>query len=232
MTLGEKIQELRRRNAMSQDVLAEKLEVSRQAVSKWERDEAVPETDKIVRLAQVFSVSTDYLLMEEQQHPPQYRYQAPPRQTSFSGERLERFIRRHGYKGGYVLIAAGALLCVIALLFMIFMPRLGTGFFDSAGNFGNSWNSGIYMEGDVPQDVLDAIYDQAGSGMNMGSGGLFGDFEDEFQQQAGQMQSAWQSSVRTMAAMFAAPVMLFGIGLIVLGIIIIVEGKEIARKTA
>ena len=44
MTLGEKIQELRRKNAMSQDVLAEKLEVSRQAVSKWERDEAMPET--------------------------------------------------------------------------------------------------------------------------------------------------------------------------------------------
>ena len=59
MTLGEKIQELRRKNAISQDVLAERLDVSRQAVSKWERDEAMPETDKIVKLAQVFGVSTD-----------------------------------------------------------------------------------------------------------------------------------------------------------------------------
>ena len=49
MTLGEKIQELRRKNAISQDALAERLDVSRQAVSKWERDEATPETDKIVK---------------------------------------------------------------------------------------------------------------------------------------------------------------------------------------
>ena len=49
MTLGEKILELRRRNAISQDALAERLDVSRQAVSKWERDEAIPETDKIVK---------------------------------------------------------------------------------------------------------------------------------------------------------------------------------------
>ena len=77
MTLGEKIQELRRKNAISQDALAERLDVSRQAVSKWERDEATPETDKIVKLAQVFSVSTDYLLLEE---APEQPPKEPPRQ--------------------------------------------------------------------------------------------------------------------------------------------------------
>lgn len=65
MTIGEKIQDLRRRSGMSQDALAEKLEVSRQAVSKWERDEALPEMDNIVRLCQLFGVSTDYLLLDQ-----------------------------------------------------------------------------------------------------------------------------------------------------------------------
>ena len=45
MTFGEKLQDLRRKAGMPQDMLAEKLEVSRQAVSKWERDEAMPETE-------------------------------------------------------------------------------------------------------------------------------------------------------------------------------------------
>ena len=64
MTLGEKIQMLRSRAGMSQETLAELLEVSRQAVSKWERDEAVPETEKIVRLSDCFQVTTDYLLKD------------------------------------------------------------------------------------------------------------------------------------------------------------------------
>ena len=45
MTFGEKLQSLRQRAGMSQDALAERLQVSRQAVSRWERDETMPETD-------------------------------------------------------------------------------------------------------------------------------------------------------------------------------------------
>ena len=47
MTFGEKLQSLRQRSGMSQDALAERLQVSRQAVSRWERDETMPETDKV-----------------------------------------------------------------------------------------------------------------------------------------------------------------------------------------
>ena len=54
MSFGEKLQDLRRRAGMSQDTLAERLDVSRQTVSKWERDETMPETEKLVRIAQLF----------------------------------------------------------------------------------------------------------------------------------------------------------------------------------
>ena len=50
MTFGQKLQMLRQRAGMSQDVLAERLGVSRQAVSRWERDETMPDPDKIVVL--------------------------------------------------------------------------------------------------------------------------------------------------------------------------------------
>lgn len=65
MKLSEKIQVLRKNNGWSQEELAEKLFVSRQSVSKWESSAASPDLERIVELAKVFGVSTDYLLREE-----------------------------------------------------------------------------------------------------------------------------------------------------------------------
>ena len=62
MSLGEKIQQLRKAKGMSQEQLADALNVSRQAISKWETDQSSPELDKIVTLSRLFSVTTDELL--------------------------------------------------------------------------------------------------------------------------------------------------------------------------
>ena len=64
MSLGNKLAEARRARNLTQEQLAEKLEVTRQAVSRWESDAAYPETDKIVRMAQILEVSCDYLLQD------------------------------------------------------------------------------------------------------------------------------------------------------------------------
>lgn len=64
MTTGQKIYELRKSARITQEQFAEKLEVSRQAVSKWESDAAYPETDKIIKIAELFGVSCDYLLKD------------------------------------------------------------------------------------------------------------------------------------------------------------------------
>ena len=61
-TLGARIQAHRRRMGLSQEQLAERLGVSRQAVSKWELDESLPELDKALALCRVFGVSADILL--------------------------------------------------------------------------------------------------------------------------------------------------------------------------
>ena len=62
MTFGEKLQSLRQRAGMSQDALAERLQVSRQAVSRWETGETRPNTDTLQLLSQVFDVSINTLL--------------------------------------------------------------------------------------------------------------------------------------------------------------------------
>ena len=65
MTFGEKIQSLRKSRGWSQERLAEQIDVTRQALSKWENGTAVPDTANVIRLARLFEVSTDYLLIDE-----------------------------------------------------------------------------------------------------------------------------------------------------------------------
>lgn len=67
--LSEKIRELRRKSGLSQEELADKLEVSRQAVSKWETGAAVPTTETLVQLADFFGVSLDFLLRDNAEMP-------------------------------------------------------------------------------------------------------------------------------------------------------------------
>lgn len=63
MTIGEQIQNIRIQKGLTQERLAEMLEVSRQSVSKWELGQAVPDVDKIIRMSELFDVSTDTLLL-------------------------------------------------------------------------------------------------------------------------------------------------------------------------
>ena len=65
MTIGEKIAILRTMSNISQEQLAEKISVSRQAVSRWEMDQAVPQIEKIIQLCEFFGITTDELLKEE-----------------------------------------------------------------------------------------------------------------------------------------------------------------------
>ena len=62
MTLGEKLQKLRKSRSWTQEELAEKVGVSRQSLSKWESDGALPDTANVIVLAHLFGVTTDYLL--------------------------------------------------------------------------------------------------------------------------------------------------------------------------
>lgn len=65
MILADKIAAMRKKSGWSQEELAEKMEVSRQAVSKWESAQTVPDLNKILQLGELFGVTTDYLLKDE-----------------------------------------------------------------------------------------------------------------------------------------------------------------------
>ena len=69
MTFSDKLIALRKKAGWSQEELAERLNVSRQSVSKWESAQSMPDIDKILQLSSLFSVTTDCLLKDTQDEP-------------------------------------------------------------------------------------------------------------------------------------------------------------------
>ena len=69
MYLGEKIITLRKKQGWSQEELGFHLDVSRQTVSQWEKDLFIPDIDKIIKMSEIFGVTTDYLLRDSETEP-------------------------------------------------------------------------------------------------------------------------------------------------------------------
>lgn len=129
MKLHEKILYCRKRAGLSQEALAESVGVSRQAVSKWETGESVPETGKLAALAAALGVSVDWLLSEDEPERPRYEYGGgahpgdggergePPRDWTESLPRLlRRAARRWGWLAGVYLALCGLPPVVIGAL--------------------------------------------------------------------------------------------------------------------
>ena len=140
MNLSEKILYCRKRAPMSQETLAERVGVSRQAVSKWETGEASPEIGKLLLLAQTFGVTTDWLLSEddpEPEAPPKPEASQPvPTRTWVDAVpgALGTLMRRYGWLfgvrlavGGGVMLAFGLLMSLVSNAFMSGMENMGFG---------------------------------------------------------------------------------------------------------
>lgn len=69
MGIGNRINQLRKENNLSQEYIAERLGVSRQAVYKWEKEQTAPDTENLIKLAELFSVSVEYLATGKTEQP-------------------------------------------------------------------------------------------------------------------------------------------------------------------
>ena len=103
-SLGSFLQQLRKENQLTQKELASQLHVTDKAVSKWERNEAMPEAEKLVRISRQFGVSTDYLLLEELEEPETANTTAP---AAGLWVRVKQWYRNRGYLLAWVLAAWG-----------------------------------------------------------------------------------------------------------------------------
>ena len=126
MTFSEKISALRKQKGWSQEELAEKLMVTRQAVSKWESAQSMPDLDKLVQLSEALGVSTDYLLKDEQMQsapaPAAAEQAAKPRRVT--QEEAKRFLQLQ--TAAIPKTTLGVALCVWSSIVLIGLPACST----------------------------------------------------------------------------------------------------------
>lgn len=141
MTLGERIAYYRKKAGYSQEGLAEQLNVSRQAISKWETGEATPDAERIIALAAVLGISTDTLLLGKEEPERPYTEAETVRQPAPMPEWLDhlprhigRLFREKGYIAGYIVAAQGLGILLVGLL-----ARFGFGSILSMQN--SAWSS-------------------------------------------------------------------------------------------
>ena len=120
MIFADKLIELRKKNGWSQEELAEKMDVSRQSISKWEGAQSVPDMARILRLSELLGVSTDYLLKDDAVLPeadalPETGAAARP----VSLEEASAFLQIKGRNARRV--ALGAMLCVLSPVALILL---------------------------------------------------------------------------------------------------------------
>lgn len=120
MILADKIIYLRKKCAWSQEELAEKMNVSRQSISKWEGGQSVPDLDKILKLCQVFGVSTDYLLKEEiEETEVSEDIYEPANVRRISAEEAHEFMEMK--KKSAVRIGIGVVICILSPIVLFLM---------------------------------------------------------------------------------------------------------------
>lgn len=135
MTTGEKIKALRKSRSMSQEELADAVNLSRQAVSRWEADGVVPETGVIIKLSEIFGVSTDYLLKENAE------------------DSCENFVIAEGSKNisknliiGCVCVGASLLVWLFMLFLSLAINELRIG---SYGELVNVWDWDFWVSNNI-----------------------------------------------------------------------------------
>ena len=116
--LSEKLYKLRKNSGLSQEQLAEQLNVSRQAISKWEQGTAVPESEKLITISNYFGVTVDYLLKDDTADT-----------TNTTAEVMEE---KNKMMAGIVICIAGIVSMVIWGLLSIFRPETSNQLSDSS----------------------------------------------------------------------------------------------------
>lgn len=119
MILADKIIEERKKNGWSQEEFASQLNVSRQAVSKWESAQSIPDLKRIIEMANLFGVSTDYLLKDEMERAPIQNEEMEYSVYKVTMEQANEFL--HIKEKGARMVSRGVSLCILSPVLLIFL---------------------------------------------------------------------------------------------------------------
>jgi transcriptional regulator with XRE-family HTH domain len=122
MILADKIIYLRKRAGWSQEELAEQMGVSRQSISKWEGAQSIPDMNRLLKLSQIFGVSTDFLLKDElgpEQLTPSVETDAPEGTVAVDLATAGAYLDARAHAASK--IALGVMLCILSPVMLIVM---------------------------------------------------------------------------------------------------------------
>ena len=248
MKLNEKIFYCRRKAGLSQEALAEELGVSRQAVSKWETGDAVPEISKLLSLAKTFDVTTDWLLSEEEPEEENagvnYFQETADwngtEDTTTDAERFEqaaddwmervpgvlgRLVKKFGWIAGVYIAAGGAGFTALGALMKTLVNGMMKGFNNAAnsmmGGFGGFGGSSV------------TFYDENGNPLSAKESAklaeLFANSGDNIFSSQGTMDGFMSSGTDTMNIMMQSnPVSILANIMIIGGLIALIGGSIFA----
>ncbi len=140
MTFGEKLFSLRKSQKLSQEELSEKLGVTRQAVSRWENGETMPDSPNLLEICNLFGVSADYLLRDD----------ITMQKTEPKAEKKNKIFLFYIFG----LFGMAVLLYIIALSELDILYWIAGTVFLSAGIF----TSALYLKGKIPKNVKSPLY--------------------------------------------------------------------------
>ena len=223
MKLNEKIYDCRKKAGLSQDALAERIGVSRQAVSKWEIGSAQPDLANIVALAKVFGVTTDWLLTDDEPEPVSGESPEPPKPSAPAypawvddlPQFLSRTLKRYGWIVGVYLSVIGAMFTGMGALGRYIVRQMTSsvmGFGTSAPNYAFGQPEIVIEDGmELTPDMEAAILNEIG--------GSFG-YSDPF---SGMMSGFMENNPVSILCGF---IMIVGIVMILAGIAVAVLLKR------
>lgn len=209
MKLNEKIFYCRRKAGLSQEALAEKLGVSRQAVSKWETGDAVPEIGKLLALAKQFDVTTDWLLSEEDAEEDAKEdmfgrksetafYEEEQKDAGSSAERFEqsaeewmecvpgifkKLVKKFGWIAGVYIAAGGGMFTALGLIAKAMVSGMANSIHNAADSmFGSMFGGESVIYYDANGNPLSAAESAQLSELLQNSGQMNGmsSFESNF----------------------------------------------------
>lgn len=159
MILADKLIKLRKKAGLSQEELADKMDVSRQSVSKWESAQCAPELSKLIQLSNFYGVSLDYLLKDEvtEETPVEITGQEA-HDAAFASDR-RRYVLYSIFRRAFT-----CLLFLITALVIIAVKRLGDNTLMDIDSFMEQWikvNGYVYNSPEEWQKLFDAYLDTA-----------------------------------------------------------------------
>ena len=149
MSIGEKIRDLRKKRGMSQEELAEALQVSRQTIYKWENDLTMPDASNLKALTRVLKVSYEELLEDKKT------------KNATKDDSLDKgvsFVRKHWKKSGYILLLYSLFPAIGGLIFVQIFSSTTRGIEDEFGfglsTMSSSVSSGMNMMVLIPMLIM------------------------------------------------------------------------------